>query len=91
MKAHGNSDIRLCVDNLLRTFQGEVPYERLKGINPRLIDSPASEMEILLRQDAEWLVETYEPRAVLRGITLEQSDGLRGGFVIQAEIDVKEE
>ena len=91
MRAHGNSDIRLCVDNLLRTFRGEIPYERVKGINPRFIDRPIAEVKTDIVEDAEWLIETYEPRAVLRGITLEQTDGLRGGFVIKADIDIKEE
>ena len=42
MLSKGNSDIAVCVNNLLKTSRGEVPYERLKGVNFSLLDGPAS-------------------------------------------------
>ena len=38
MKATGNGRPQTCVQNLLKTIRGEVPYERLKGIDRTLID-----------------------------------------------------
>ena len=32
MKASGNGAPEICVQNLLKTIRGEVPYERIKGI-----------------------------------------------------------
>ena len=31
MKASGNGAPEICVQNLLKTIRGEVPYERIKG------------------------------------------------------------
>lgn len=87
MKAKGNGAPQVCVNNLLRLFRGEVPYERVKGLDPRLIDRPAGVASGLLQQDADWLIETYEPRATMKAITLEQTDGINGGFSVTAEIE----
>ena len=86
MIGKGNSSIRLCVQNLMRTFKGEVPYDRLKGLNPRLIDKPFAEAEPKVRQDAEMLIKVYEPRATTKGITVSQNDAVGGGFVVDADI-----
>ena len=40
MKASGNGAPEICVQNLLKTIRGEVPYERIKGIDRTLIDKP---------------------------------------------------
>ena len=42
MKASGNGTPETCVQNLLKTIRGEVPYERLKGIDRTLIDRSTS-------------------------------------------------
>jgi hypothetical protein len=44
-----------------------------------------------LRQDADWLIDTYEPRAAIKSITMAQSDTVNGGFLITAEIEGKGE
>ena len=41
MKASGNGAPEICVQNLLKTIRGEVPYERIKGIDRTLIDKPS--------------------------------------------------
>ena len=33
MKASGNGAPEICVQNLLKTIRGEVPYERIKGLS----------------------------------------------------------
>lgn len=91
MRAKGNGDINVCTNNLLRMFRGEVPFERLKGINPRLIDRPTVEAIPEIQQDAEWLLETYEPRATVQGIDVELNSGIDGGLSITANIEETEE
>ena len=87
MRARGNGAPNVCVNNLLRIFRGEVPYERIKGLDPRIVDSPAAAADARLRQDADWLVDTYEPRAEIRSITVTQTDSVNGSFSVSAEIE----
>lgn len=84
MKASGNGDAAQCVGNLLRLIRGEVPYERLKGLNPRLTDQPSSIAAQELRADAEWLIEQYEPRVTLSSIDLDAELAKAGHFAIRA-------
>jgi phage baseplate assembly protein W len=86
MKAKGNGDMAQCVGNLLRLIRGEVPYERLKGLDPRLIDMPSSQAAQALLADAEWLIENYEPRADLQKIDLGAELSKIGHFRINADV-----
>ena len=90
MRASGHGDVSVCANNLLRLFRGEVPYERVKGLDPRLIDRPLNEAEMDAQQDADWLLETYEPRAVVESVSVERSDDVNGGFVVLAKIKERE-
>lgn len=87
MRASGNGNKFRCVENLLSIIRGEVPYDRLRGFDPRLIDRPAPEVQGEIVQEATWLVETYEPRAVLSGVTVENSGAHDGRFSVRAEIE----
>ena len=91
MRASGNGNVDLCANNLLRTFRGEVPYDRIKGLDPRMIDRPVTEAEPGVREDATWLLETYEPRATVNAIITSKSDAAHGGFHVTADITEKEE
>ena len=64
MLSVGNSHPAVCALNLVRTFRGEVPYVRTKGIGRELIDIPSTEAW-RLRADAEWVIENFEPRTSL--------------------------
>ena len=90
MRAKGNGTPQVCVNNLLRLFRGEVPYERVKGLDPRIVDRPISAADAQLRQDADWLVDTYEPRAEIKSITVAQADAVNGGLAVSAEIKSRE-
>lgn len=85
MKASGNGEPAQCVGNLLRLIRGEVPYERLKGMDPRLIDQPSNNAAQELTADAEWLIENYEPRVNLESIDLTAALAEAGHFNIKAE------
>lgn len=85
MKASGNGEIALCANNLLRLYKGEVPYERVKGLHPKLMDSPALKFDNLA-QEAERLISIYEPRAIFKTISIRHGE-THGDFIISAEID----
>lgn len=85
MKAKGNGDPAQCVGNLLRLIRGEVPYERMKGLDPRLIDRPSAAASLDLKADAEWLIENYEPRVELDSIDLNAELAQAGHFAITAK------
>lgn len=61
MRKKGNGTPEVCVANLLLTQKGEVPYERLKGLDDEIIDSPMSDANAIT-EETLWLIETYEPR-----------------------------
>lgn len=85
MRANGNGAPNVCASNLLRLIRGEVPYERIKGLDPRMIDKPITTAEPEIQQDAEWLLETYEPRVTMVGISVAQND-TGGGYVVAADV-----
>lgn len=87
MRASGNGDVTVCAGNLLRLFRGEVPYERVKGLDPRMIDRPAVTVAPEIQQDARWLLETYEPRAIVSSITVDGEDAVNGGLRITANLE----
>lgn len=91
MRATGNGAPQVCANNLLQLFRGEVPYERVKGLDPRMIDRPILTADAQLRQDADWLVDTYEPRAAIKTLTVAQEDSANGGFTVTADIERKGE
>ena len=86
MRASGNGSPAVCVDNLLRTMRGEVPFERVKGLDPRMIDRPLLDAEAGLQQDAEWLLSTFEPRVTVDAIHVLQSNSAAGGFAVKADV-----
>ena len=85
MKASGNGAPEICVQNLLKTIRGEVPYERIKGIDRTLIDKPSETAATDLAADVEFLVETYEPRVQLSD--LKALTAQAGDFELRASID----
>ena len=86
MRAEGNGAVEVCANNLLRIARGEVPFERVKGLDPRMIDQPISEAQSSIRQDAEWLLATYEPRVTVNAINIDHEAGVSGGFVVTADV-----
>lgn len=90
MKSHGNGSATVCANNLLRMVCGEVPFDRVRGLNPRLIDQPLPVAGAELEADARWLIETYEPRAEFIGINVPPLDAVDGGLTITARITERE-
>ena len=86
MKVTGNGRPQTCVQNLLKTIRGEVPYERLKGIDRTLIDRPSVTAGPDLEADVEFVVKTYEPRVKLGNVELRALAAEVGSYVLAADI-----
>lgn len=89
MKAHGNGTPETCASNLLLIVRGEVPYDRVRGLDGALIDQPNATDEAVA--DAEWVLETYEPRVQADSIETNPEAALSGDFQTIATISRKED
>lgn len=89
MKAHGNGKPETCASNLLRIVRGEVAYDRVRGRDGALVDQPNATDEAVA--DAEWVLETYEPR-VDAGNIIGSGEAVKNGeFALLVDIDRKED
>ena len=86
MRASNNGDKAVCVQNLLAIIRGEVPYDRLRGLDARIVDRPAADAVADAVQDAEWMLGVYEPRAVVENISATQDDAAEGVFRVTADV-----
>lgn len=87
MRASGNGSAQRCAENLLATVRGEVPYDRLKGLDARVMDKPYNEAQSLIQQDAEWVLDTYEPRGTVKEITVAQGESFGGLYNVTAKLE----
>ena len=79
MLANGNSDIMTCISNLFSLRRGECAYERVKGIDQDIIDEDIMSAEMDLLEDAEFVVDQYEPRVSIDTMNIDpvvNNDGL---------------
>lgn len=86
MRAQGNGLKQVCVQNLLAIVRGEVPFDRIRGLDSQVIDSPGADAADELRQDAAWLLRVYEPRATVESIDICSGDPENGTFAVTASI-----
>ena len=87
MKASGNGAPEICVQNLLKTIRGEVPYERIKGIGRTLFVKASVSGATDLAAVVELVVVTYEPRVQLSDSDLKALTAQTGDFELRASID----
>ena len=85
-----NSNPAVCINNLLQIARGEVPYDRIKGISFAKLDGPAAHAADEIDEDAEWMLETYEPRVQVEEIEVIPTDAPNGHFALNATIKTKE-
>lgn len=83
MVRQGNSEPERCAQNLLRITRGEVPYDRIRGIDGHIIDSPAVAVVPEFKDDATWMLNTYEPRVEVDSVTVD-ADSKTGEFKLSA-------
>ncbi len=88
MKSSGNGTPQQCVANLINLYQYEVPYARLKGMDPSIIDMPRDEAEVTVKNHASWLIENYEPRVTVNDIEINYTEENR--MIITPDITVNE-
>lgn len=88
MKASGNGTPQQCVANLINLYQYEVPYARLKGMDPSIIDLPTDEAETAAKNHVSALIENYEPRVTVNDIGISYTENNR--MVITPDITVNE-
>jgi len=88
MKASGNGMPETCALNLLKIVRGEVPFDRVRGVDGALIDRPNVAGEVAA--DIEWLLETYEPRVEIESIEDEPAAIKSGDFTKIVKIKRKE-
>ena len=88
MKANGNGKPMQCVANLLRITRGECPYDRIKGIDPTLIDQPTEIVAPLMQAEAKWLIKTYEPRVNADEVDISAITSQNGSFALNVDATV---
>ena len=88
MKSSGNGAPQQCVANLLNLFQYEVPYARLKGMDPKLIDMSQDEATYKAKNHAAWLIGNYEPRVTINDIKTGFDEN--GKLTVKPDITVNE-
>ena len=88
MKASGNGEPMQCVANLLRIIRGECPYDRIKGIDPTLIDQPTEIVAPLMQAEAKWLIKTYEPRVNADDVAISAIASQDGNFALNVDATV---
>lgn len=89
MKAHGNGRPETCASNLLHIVRGEVPFDRVRGIDGSLVDKPNATDDAIA--DAEWLLGTYEPRVTAESVDADNAAAGSGDFRTLVKIKRKEE
>lgn len=85
MLGKGNGEPMQCVSNLLRMTRGECVYDRLKGIDPRIIDMNADIGKPLMVADAKWLIKTYEPRVDVNNINIQDLVAGEGNYALNVD------
>lgn len=88
MKSSGNGEPMQCVANLLRITRGECPYDRIKGIDPTLIDQPTEIVAPLMQAEARWLINTYEPRVNADEVDINAITSQNGSFALTVDATV---
>lgn len=86
--AKNNSNPVQCVRNLLQITRGECAYDRIKGMDPTLIDKPSNIAIPLAEVEARWLIKTYEPRVDVSSIDMRKLLAEEGNFAINVDANI---
>ena len=87
MKKTGNGKPEQCAVNILRIVRGEVPFDRLRGVDGSMVDKPSGTAAPLLREDMRWALEIYEPRMATASVDVLSEDAANGHFNISAAVE----
>lgn len=71
--------------NLLRCRMGEVPYDRMRGIDPAIFDLPMNQVREVLLPEIQRVL-AWEPRVTVRAAKAEMLAG--GEMRMTAEVEI---
>ena len=86
MRSQGNDLPLVCAQNICSTVRGEVAYNQRLGMDPDIIDRPASLTSPQIQADAAKQIDQFEPRLKPEAVVvsvLADGDG-------HAQVSVKE-
>lgn len=89
MKSSGNSNAGVCVSNLCRLVRGEVPGDRCRGVDGRLLERHNITSELI--EDIKWLISEYEPRVDTESVEISAESSDDGAFYIDVISNRKKE
>ena len=89
MQAHGTGTPERWPAIRMRPSPGPVPYDRVRGRDGALSDQPNATDEAVA--DAEWVLETFEPRVNIKDIQISPEAGNPGNFNTYVDIERKED
>ncbi|BCZ48420.1 hypothetical protein psyc5s11_44870 [Clostridium gelidum] len=79
--AKGNNRILQNINNIINTVKNEVPYDRLMGRNPKNVDKTNKNRNALIEETYD-LIKTYEPRATVKSVEIEDIENLEIKVVV---------
>lgn len=91
MLKSGNGRPEQCIANLVSMSRGECPYDRIKGLNPDFIGMAYTEAKAQIKSDVKWLIRTYEPRASIDSINIDDVIANSGRFNINIDATISRE
>ena len=74
--------------NLLRLQKGEMPYDRMRGVDPALYDKPISRAQSVILPEVARVLAWEPDIRVLAARLLPAGDGTDGAFIIEADVEV---
>lgn len=74
--------------NLLRLQKGEIPYDRMRGLDPALYDMPITQAQGIILAEVTRVLAWEPDIRVLAARIVPTSDGTDGAFTIEAEVEV---
>lgn len=88
MLSYGNSNAEITARNLIKISRGEVPYDRIKGVDASVVDGPLDEVSINIENDVREIIEDYEPRVDVKDVVVKKEDD---SIIIELNIEKVEE
>lgn len=86
MLSKGNSNPAICANNLARISRGEVVYDRIQGIMFADILRTGLDGQRELAEDTVWMIGVYEPRVIVRGVSVSTTDAALGNVSVRVDL-----
>lgn len=86
MLSKGNANPAICANNLARISRGEVVYDRIQGVKFADLIGSGVDAQKELAEDTVWMIGTYEPRVVVRGVNVETTDAALGNVSVRVDL-----